>query len=308
MRACHDTAFQIQQRYEVFSMNLCRHCGRSFSRKDVKDRHEERHCPGRAARMLGGVFCDKLDINDSGQKDAIVSALVEQVLTLRTEVQNILSWMQGLKDDNAKLVSGINNIKQDHTKLQEDYCKLKDDNKKLHEKLEAHQSRSETMLTPTVVSGFNQQTNCNNNNTYININNYGKEDVSHITHEEKIGWALEPRQGILSYVEKKHFDPNKPQNHNIRLSSMKREELSVLLDGSWQKQPAKPFLHKVLGKAVDTLAGAIDYARISDDAESYLENINENTQCKDGRASVQSLLYLVANKTNELLQNAQAAT
>lgn len=290
-------------------MNLCRHCGRSFSRKDVKDRHEERHCPGRTTRVIGGVFCDKLDTNDSGGKDTIVSALVDQVMTLRTEVQNILSWMQDIKDDNAKLVTGMNHIKQDHTKLQEDYSRLKDDNRKLHEKLEAQQSRSETTMTPTVVAGFNQQnTNCNNNNTYININNYGKEDVSHITHEEKIVWALEPRQGILSYVEKKHFDPNMPQNHNIRLSSMKREELSVLLDGSWQKQPAKPFLHKVLGKAVDTLAGAIDYDRISDDAESYLENINENTQCKDGRASVQSLLYLVANKTNELLsqQNATA--
>lgn len=133
------------------------------------------------------------------------------------------------------------------------------------------------------------------NHNHITINNYGNEDVTHITHDDKIQWASDPSKGVIAYVEKKHFDPNKPANHNVKMISVKREELAVHMDGKWIRHPAKPFMGKVLEHALDYLSGAIDWETISPEAEKYFADVSEDLTCRAGKQSVLELICMVSN-------------
>lgn len=142
----------------------------------------------------------------------------------------------------------------------------------------------------------NRQINITNNNNTI-INSYGKEDTSHISWDDKIRWARDPENGVLCYVHKKHFDPSKPENHNLKMASIKRKELKVHMNGAWQRMPARPFMGKVLEKAAYDLSNAIDWETLSKPSELWFEQIDDDVECKQGQKSVASLIYLVENHT-----------
>lgn len=158
------------------------------------------------------------------------------------------------------------------------------------------------LLTSTMAH-TKHQTNClniasgsNNNNITIVINSYGCEDISHISHNDKVKWAADPKSGVVEYVQKKHFHPDRPQNHNLKMASIKREELSVRMDGSWKRVPAKPFLNKVLVTTVDELSNCIDWSTIHPEAEKYYADVDENSQCKEGKDTVDKLFCMIDNQ------------
>jgi hypothetical protein len=57
-----------------------------------------------------------------------------------------------------------------------------------------------------------------NNNTQIIINGFGKEDISHLTSDFLAAQALKMHgDGVVKCIESVHFNPEYPQNHNLRL-------------------------------------------------------------------------------------------
>jgi hypothetical protein len=84
----------------------------------------------------------------------------------------------------------------------------------------------------------NIQTQNNNNigtqNVIININNFGQEDMSHITDDYK-NMCIQAINGlgVKMLVQKTHFDPNVPENHNVRIKSTKLQQVQVREDDRW---------------------------------------------------------------------------
>jgi hypothetical protein len=70
------------------------------------------------------------------------------------------------------------------------------------------------------------------NNT-INLNSYGKEDLSHITESFKTQLIKGPFGMIPKMIEAVHFNDKKPENKNISLSNMNGKYISVYKDGKW---------------------------------------------------------------------------
>ena len=70
------------------------------------------------------------------------------------------------------------------------------------------------------------------NNT-INLNSYGKEDLSHITDSFKTQLIKGPFGMIPKMIEAVHFNDKKPENKNISLSNMNGKYISVYKDGKW---------------------------------------------------------------------------
>jgi hypothetical protein len=75
----------------------------------------------------------------------------------------------------------------------------------------------------------------NINVSVININNFGEERIDHITPE-----MLDERlkeingRGIFQLIRDIHFNPDIPENHNIRMGSKKRRNLKVKRNGRWE--------------------------------------------------------------------------
>ena len=54
-----------------------------------------------------------------------------------------------------------------------------------------------------------------NNNLTVNINSFGKEDLSHITLEDYKKYLNGFFKGFIEFIEKVHFDKNSPKNRNL---------------------------------------------------------------------------------------------
>ena len=57
----------------------------------------------------------------------------------------------------------------------------------------------------------------NTNNINIVINALGHENTSYITHEFMLDCIKKKVDGLVQYLTKKHFDPDHPENHNIKI-------------------------------------------------------------------------------------------
>jgi hypothetical protein len=73
------------------------------------------------------------------------------------------------------------------------------------------------------------------NQTIININTFGQENKAHLT-PDFLDSCLRniTGKGVCDLIEKVHFNPDLPENHNVRLESTKRNMLRVKEEDRWR--------------------------------------------------------------------------
>lgn len=128
-----------------------------------------------------------------------VAALYEQLDTLQQQVQLLQNQTHGSHQITTQQVETLNNNIQTH---------------------------------------IQNQTN-NNNNIQININAYGKEDMSYIKDHPNFKRFMlkcfsQQHNGLCEYVSKKHFHPDHPENHNIRKLNKKDNFIQVHDGKKWK--------------------------------------------------------------------------
>jgi hypothetical protein len=116
-------------------------------------------------------------------------------------------------------------------------------------KLQAQLDQIQQQLkNATVVGNQNNGTIINNINNITNIDNslrsFGHENMDAIPPDfVRSCWMnLEFRQ----LFENLHYDPNFPENNNIRLKSAKRQQLEIYKDDKWKITPFKSGLNEII--------------------------------------------------------------
>ena len=71
-------------------------------------------------------------------------------------------------------------------------------------------------------------------NQSINLNSYGKEDISHITDSMKDELIKLPYSGVSKMIEYVHFNNQKPENRNIAITNKKEKMIKVYEDNKWK--------------------------------------------------------------------------
>ena len=85
-------------------------------------------------------------------------------------------------------------------------------------------------------------TNCivnhNNDNRklelVLNLNSYKNTDHSHLTDQDYLECIRKGNMGIPYLIEKIHFNPSKPENHNIFINNIKSDYIKMYDDGRWK--------------------------------------------------------------------------
>ena len=98
--------------------------------------------------------------------------------------------------------------------------KYKEEIEKLHQKIEILILQKNT---PTIINIDKQ----------INLNNYGSEDLSHITENFKNQMLKIPFVAIPKMIEEVHFSEKKPENNNIKLTNKKENYVKVYQGDKW---------------------------------------------------------------------------
>ena len=101
--------------------------------------------------------------------------------------------------------------------------KYKDEIEKLHQKIEFLMEQKHVPTTTTIINIDKQ----------INLNNYGSEDLSHITAGFKDNLLKVPFVAIPKMIEEVHFSNKKPENKNIKIQNKKEKYVKVYQDEKW---------------------------------------------------------------------------
>jgi transcription elongation factor Elf1 len=131
-------------------------------------------------------------------------------------------------------------------------------------------------------------TNSHNTTNHITINNYGKEDLSHIT-LKRITFVFSKSFGsVVECVKLKHFSPHAPQNKNICIKDLNSRYAYVFCDGNWDAIGRKKLIDEIytdiceyieekLDELIDELSQSVIFhiKRFLDkkDDDEYADNI-----------------------------------
>ena len=116
------------------------------------------------------------------------------------------------KKNNSIIKSKINTLEKDKKELQKTIHKLID--------------KTGNTTINNIKSTQNQQQN-------IKLNNYGSEDLSHITDFFKTNLLSLPHGMIPKMIEAVHFNNDKPENKNILLPNKKDNKMKVFSGDKW---------------------------------------------------------------------------
>ena len=93
----------------------------------------------------------------------------------------------------------------------------------------------------------------NNNNNTIIVNNFGDENTEYITDKMFQKLILKGSQGIPSLIKQIHFNPNHPENHNVRYKNQKSKYIEIKNNNKWKYQHKKALLDNLVDYGYITL-------------------------------------------------------
>jgi hypothetical protein len=113
------------------------------------------------------------------------------------------------------------------------YCKIGKENNYCINELKSmiHEQKQHINKLIDKVGTTNITTNNIQNN--IQLNNYGKEDISYITDSMKSNLLKGPYNMIPKLIEHVHFNDNKPENQNILFPNKKENKIKIFKDNKW---------------------------------------------------------------------------
>ena len=123
------------------------------------------------------------------------------------------------KEDLLKLVNLLNKQIEEHQKEKEEYKK----------ELEKRNKKIDELIKKTGVNILTQ----NNIQNNIQILAYNKSDISHLTDNDYLRCLKHSNFCIPHLIKEIHFNPKKPENHNIYISNLKNNYAMVYDGNKW---------------------------------------------------------------------------
>lgn len=125
-----------------------------------------------------------------------------------------------------------------------------------------------------IINGDVNTTNIINNytqnniiNTEIQINGFGKEDTSYISEDIMKKIIMNPAKGIPKLVELIHFNPNHPENSNIKMINKKDSFLDYYNGDNWSFVDKKKMINYLITSKKALTDDYVDDAKINMDDE-----------------------------------------
>lgn len=106
----------------------------------------------------------------------------------------------------------------------------KAENEKMKKQIEKLTKKLQIQNVNLVNNNWNNtQTNLYN----IQLLNHDKTDYTHLTSKDYMKCITDCNHCVKTLIEKVHFNPKKPENHNIYISNIKNNYIMLYKDGQW---------------------------------------------------------------------------
>ena len=264
---------EIQQKTEqsIKKINICMICKNTFLNKTNMMRHINDTCPSKKNLLT------KKDI-------------------LNNEKNKLI-------DEKTKMI----NNHQSHIN-QQLYQQQNNEIKKLRETVAKLMTNKNTINNITINNGT---INNNNNNLIVNINSFGKENLSHITDKDYKKYMSSYFKGFLNFIERIHFDDNMPENQNICLSNIKSKYIYIYDEDKWITKDKKVVIDKFITNKYNLLVDKCEEFEENNDIDDktltkfteFAKNYRDEEAQKNTKNNIEMMLYNNRDKTNKLRKN-----
>jgi len=119
----------------------------------------------------------------------------------------------------------------------------------------------------------------NNQNVTININAFGNEKTDYLKDKDFVNCINSIYNSVPNLINKIHFDPKHPENHNVKISNKKLPYASVLTkDNNWKYMDKNDAIDSMIDKSYVMLE--ISYEGNKDDILPRIQSHFEDFQKK----------------------------
>ena len=143
----------------------------------------------------------------------------------------------------------------------------------------------------------NPITTNSHNTTNITINNYGQEDLSHIT-LKRITFVFSKSFGsVVECVKLKHFSPHAPQNKNICIKDLNSRYAYIFCDGNWDAIGRKKLIDEIyvdiceyIQEKLDDLIDELDKSVIFN-IKRFLDKKDDDEYADNIKIDLETLIF-----------------
>jgi len=104
----------------------------------------------------------------------------------------------------------------------------------------------------------NNVNNSNNTQNIVIVNAYQNKNMDHITDQEFIRCLNRTLLCIPALIDKVHFDPNVPENHNVYISDINRNRGKSFDGKQWQNMNGDDLADKLIYQFEEVICNTID--------------------------------------------------
>ena len=171
--------------------------------------------------------------------------------------------------------------------------KLEDEKKELYNYIDK--------LINKVGNTTNNNTINNNNNINIHLNNFGEEDISHLTSQIMTALIKGPCKMIQDAIKFIHFNDSKPENKNICITNVKSKHIKVFKNNKWCYQNKHEAIENIIDKNYNILDDHYEYKGKEELTDFERERYREFQQFFDNQDK--KLISKIKNESELLLLN-----
>lgn len=143
--------------------------------------------------------------------------------------------------------------------------------KNLAEQLAEHTNKSDTRdkgnnNVNTNNVGINNGT-INNVNINIEIKPFGEETTDHISREIAIKCFKRGVYGLIDMLDMIYFNSEVPENHNVKLKSLKNKLVEVFKDSNWETRDFSTAVDRMISVSRSHVMNQVDYKEVAENID-----------------------------------------
>ena len=296
---------------EEVNMYKCEICNKTFKYNSLFLKHKNKKKPCRNINEA------EQDMNDINRKYANITQLISD--KNKKSVIDKCYFCDKEFSTKGNLIKHKNNACKNYKDLllqQQNYRKLinklknkdieianlKEENKKLQE--ENNKIIIADNQPKNIQNNINITNNVTNNNLHIHLNNFGKEDLSHISDEDYIKYIKTLYRGLTKFIKHVHCHEDNPANFNILLEEKNSKNIKVFVDNKWIQTDSNQLISQLKDEKLNILDKKADELQ-----DEQLKNILEankvrlTNNAEIGRILAEDIKLVLYNHQDAVLEN-----